>query len=197
MKKLLVAICLCVFMVAGCAHNFEDRLVPGMEVPPYPFPADCIQPLEKPVTFDQCNATWVRYESSLWACLGDDMYLPEFYEPSEAPAGYLKARMYWPGKWEATIEFIIGCNHFAEPADITVVIGEIIAMVADGHLTFGAFQNDHGFDLAWLERSLNGAITAMHLVGAKGEFRIEFVIIGYDIHWCDTYDEWQHQQWPE
>jgi len=188
-------ICLLLVVMTGCAtagHPSPAEYIAGIEGPPYPIPEGCAQPLDTPVSFAENEAEWILYEGSLWTRLGDNMYLPEFYDPDEAPAGYLKAKMYWPDRWEATVELVVACNHFAEPADVAGLLGDAISIVAEGHQSFGAFVDSFGFDDAWLERSLAAAIVAQHPVGQVSEFRVEFVLIGYDIRWCDHRQEWHH-----
>jgi len=191
-----IALLFCLFlMVGGCCHVQtipDEGGIPGIEVPPYPLPDYCLVPLTEPIRVEDNEAEWMRYESSLWSRFISTMYVPEFYNKTEAPAGYLKARMYYPGKWDATMEFFVGCNHFAEPGDIAGLLGDAIALVGAGHLSFGAFQDDLGFDEDWLVRSIRGAIDSIHPAGNDGEFRVEFVLIGYDIQWADHRDVWHH-----
>ncbi|MFC1721672.1 hypothetical protein ACFL0Z_02045 [Patescibacteria group bacterium] len=195
MKRVMLLICLSICVLSCSALlSAEDQMV-GIEVSSYPVPEACIVELCEPELFAGNEAEWIRHEGSLWTRLGDGIYLPEFYEPGNAVPGYLKARMYRPGKWEATIEFAIGCNHFAEPADVAGLIGDAISIVAEGHRGFGAFEDDLGYDDAWLERSLDGAIVAIHPVGQEGKFRVEFVIIGYKIRWYDHLEVWHEQSW--
>lgn len=184
-------------VLGGCCHvqeNSEYGPIPGIEVPPYPLPDYCLVPLTEPIRVEDNEAEWMRYESSLWTRFYSTMYVPEFYDRTEAPSGYLKARMYYPEKWDATMEFFVGCNHFAEPGDIAGLLGDAMALVGSGHLSFGAFQDQDGFNEDWLVRSIKGAIDSIHPVGNDGEFRAEFVLIGYDIRWRDHRDVWHHAQ---
>jgi len=191
----LVVLALTICAVGSLA-GFADY-VAGIEGPPYPVPVACAVSLEEPVSFADNPAEWMRYEGSLWTRLGDKIYLPEFYKPSEAPAGYLKAKMYWPDKWEIELELVVACEHFGESADVTGIIGEAMTLVAEGYNGLSVFEDEYGFDLAWLERSLEGAIEALHPPGQRGQpFQVEFIIIGYDIRWRDFHQEWHHYCHP-
>lgn len=196
----MIGVLIATMIFAGCAtagHPISPDYVAGIEGPPYPVPEGCVAQLDQPVSFEGNPAEWMRYEGSLWTRLGDKMYLPEFYEQSEAPAGYLKAKMYWPDKWEFELELVVACEHFAEPADVAGIIGEAMTLVAEGYNGLSVFEDEYGFDLAWLERSLGGAIEGLHPPGQHGQsFQVEFVIIGYDIRWRDYHREWHHHCQP-